>query len=341
MNLIEWIDGYAERWGFKDSAVSASLAVHDWCMRREPLVKRSGSLGIQAGKYWDIVLSSSSASPGSEEVRQRHLLAQVARKLLAVMPNAAVPERVFSELGRMISFSRARLDATQSTRMLFIAANFRAQRRQDAADRGSVMQRTSKKFSERTAAGLRLSAIGRRSVAVVSEVPEDGLVEVPPGGERSTGESGAQSAARDEPAPSLEPIEEAEEQEEEEGMDAEYAAEHTEDEVISALDMAEPVTFVARFAKAVSESGRDPVDLAAPRLEVGAVEADFETYAMGKLPDENDKDIPQDTMSGFRSMSGSLAELFDVSVVGKLAPLTCLGVILEQTFWPPLSLYKP
>jgi hypothetical protein len=29
MNLIEWIDGYAERWGFKDSTVSASLAVHD------------------------------------------------------------------------------------------------------------------------------------------------------------------------------------------------------------------------------------------------------------------------------------------------------------------------
>jgi hypothetical protein len=93
--------------------------------------------------------------------------------------------------------------------------------------------------------------------------------------------------------------------------------------------MADPVTFAARFAEAVSESGLDPVDLAAPGLEVDAVEADFEMYAMGKLPDENEKDSPQGTMSGLRSMGGSLAELFNVSVVGKLAPTTCIGAIIE------------
>jgi hypothetical protein len=87
--------------------------------------------------------------------------------------------------------------------------------------------------------------------------------------------------------------------------------------------------FVARFAKAVSDSGLDPVDLAAPRLEADAVEADFD---MGELPDENDKDIPQDTMSRFRLMGGSLTELFDACVVGKLAPTTCIGVIVGLTF---------
>jgi hypothetical protein len=64
-------------------------------------------------------------------------------------------------------------------------------------------------------------------------VPESGVLEVPPGVERSVGESGEQSAARDEPAPSLEPIEAAEE-EEHEDMDAEYAATLTLDEAISA-----------------------------------------------------------------------------------------------------------
>jgi hypothetical protein len=34
-------------------------------------------------------------------------------------------------------------------------------------------------------------------------------------------------------------------------------------------------------------------------------------------------------MSSFRSRSGSLAELFDASVVGKLAPMTCIGAIVE------------
>jgi hypothetical protein len=76
-------------------------------------------------------------------------------------------------------------------------------------------------------------------------------------------------------------------------------------------------------------SGLDPDDLDAPGLEADTVHADFETYAMGKMPDENDQDIPQDTMSGFRSMGGSLSELFDVSVVGKLAPMTCIGAIVE------------
>jgi hypothetical protein len=196
------------------------------------------------------------------------------------MPNVADPERVFSELGLIITSSRTRLDDAQSTRMLFIATDCRAQRRQDAPDRGSVMQRTSMKFSERAAAVLRLNAIGRRSVAVVSEVAEGGVVEVPPGGERSAGESGAQSAARYEPAPSLEPIEGAEE--EEEGMETEHVAGLTEHEVISALAVAEPVTFVANFAKAVSESELDQVDLAAPHFVAGAIESDFETYAMGK-----------------------------------------------------------
>jgi hypothetical protein len=130
MTLIDLIDGYAEQWGFKDSAVSASLAVRDWSMNREPWVKSSGSFGKQADKDWGIFLSSSSASPRSDNVRSRQLLSKVARKLLTVMPNAADPERVFFELGRMIMSSHTRLDDAQSTRMLFIAADFRAQRRQ-------------------------------------------------------------------------------------------------------------------------------------------------------------------------------------------------------------------
>jgi hypothetical protein len=71
---------------------------------------------------------------------------------------------------------------------------------------------------------------------------------------------------------------------------------------------------------AVSASGLDKDDLEAPSLEADAVHAEFEIYAMDNLPDENDHDIPQDNMSSFQSRGGSLAELFDVSVVGKLAP---------------------
>jgi hypothetical protein len=79
-------------------------------MHREPWVKRSGLFGKQAGKYWDIILPSSSASPRSDDVRSRQLLLQVAQKLFVVIPNAADPELVFSELGSIITSSRTRLD---------------------------------------------------------------------------------------------------------------------------------------------------------------------------------------------------------------------------------------
>jgi hypothetical protein len=219
----------------------------------------------------------------------------MARKLLAVLPNSADPERVFSELGRMITLSRTSLADAQSSRMLFIAAYCRAQEREDAAGGGSVMQRTAKKFSERAAAVVRLNSIGHQSVAVLSDIPQGGVVEVQPAGQSAAGESAAQ-AARDEPAARLGPVEE-EVAEEEEGVDVDCAAQQTEDEAVSALAMADPVTFAARFAEAVSASGLDTDDLEAPGLEADAVHKDFEIYAMGNLPDENDHDIPQDTVS--------------------------------------------
>jgi hAT family C-terminal dimerisation region len=165
MTLTDWVDGYSVRWGFKDSAVSAALAAQDWSLRYEPWAKRSDSFGVQAGKYWTFFLSSSPASSRSDDVRSRHLLAKVARKLLAVLPNSADPESVFSELGLMITPSRTSLADSQRSRMLFIAADFRAQEREDAAGGGSVMQRTAKKFSERAAAVVRLNSIGRQPVA--------------------------------------------------------------------------------------------------------------------------------------------------------------------------------
>jgi hypothetical protein len=52
-------------------------------------------------------------------------------------------------------------------------------------------------------------------------------------------------------------------------------------------------------------------------------------WLMGELPEDNEHDVPQDTMIGFRSMGGTLAELFDVDAVGILAPLTSIGAFVE------------
>jgi hypothetical protein len=98
------------------------------------------------------------------------------------------------------------------------------------------------------------------------------------------------TAARDEPVPTLGPVEE-EVAEGAEGFDVDCAPEQTEDEAVSALVMADPVTFAASSAEAISASGLDTDDFEAPGLEADAVHAEFEIYAMGNLPDENDHDI--------------------------------------------------
>jgi hypothetical protein len=46
-------------------------------------------------------------------------------------------------------------------------------------------------------------------------------------------------------------------------------------------------------------------------------------------PSDSNEDVPLDTMIGFRSMGRTLAELFDVDVVGRLAPMTSIVAIVE------------
>jgi hypothetical protein len=89
MTLAEWVDGYGERWEFKDGTVSAALAAQDWHGRFERGSKHSMSFGVEATKYWRFAETSSPASSTSAAVRSRQLLAQVAGKLLSVFPNAA------------------------------------------------------------------------------------------------------------------------------------------------------------------------------------------------------------------------------------------------------------
>jgi hypothetical protein len=102
----------------------------------------------------------------------------MAGKLRNVLNNAADPELVFAEIGRIITPSRTSLANAQSAHVLFFSdSDCRAQER-DGASGFSLMRRKSKKVAERAAVVLRLHSIGCQSVAVVSNVPQGGVVEV-------------------------------------------------------------------------------------------------------------------------------------------------------------------
>jgi hypothetical protein len=93
--------------------------------------------------------------------------------------------------------------------------------------------------------------------------------------------------------------------------------------------MGDPLAFATKFAEAVVASGLDTDESAASGPGNAMLDAGLEKRPMGELPEDDEHDVPQDTMIGFRSMGGSLAELFDVDVVGRLAPATSIGAIIE------------
>jgi hypothetical protein len=89
--------------------------------------------------------------------------------------------------------------------------------------------------------------------------------------------------------------------------------------------------FSTAFGEAVAVSGLDADDslIAAPTAGLND-DAKWEMDPLGLLPDENDPDVHLYTMAGgLRTMGGALASLFDVGVVVKLAPMPCIGAIVE------------
>jgi hypothetical protein len=93
--------------------------------------------------------------------------------------------------------------------------------------------------------------------------------------------------------------------------------------------MGDPLAFATKFAEAAVASGLDTAESAASGPDNAMLDVGLEKCPMGELPEDDEHDVPQDTTIVFRSMGGTLAELFDVDVVGRLAPMTSIGAIVE------------
>jgi hypothetical protein len=104
-----------------------------------------------------------------------------------------------------------------------------------------------------------------------------------------------------------------------EGLDADNSNEHTEDKEVTTLAMSDPLAFATKILEAVVGSGLDIDESAASGPGNAMLDAGLEKWSMGELPGDNEKDVPQDTMIGFRSIGGTLAEFFDDDVFGRLA----------------------
>jgi hypothetical protein len=70
--------------------------------------------------------------------------------------------------------------------------------------------------------------------------------------------------------------------------------------------MGDPLAFATKLAEAVA-SGSETDESAASGPGNAMLDAGLEKWPRGELPEDDEHDVPQDTMIGFRSMGGTLA----------------------------------
>jgi hypothetical protein len=130
---------------------------------------KSGGASI----YWNLIVSTIKPSPSALAV------GRIARKLLSVLLNAADPERLFSEFGRLITPARSRMADRQIHPLIVISADYKA-RQHDVETGGLSTEHTlsgaPKRFSDRAAAVLHLQQAARNGVNSIVSVSDVQLV---------------------------------------------------------------------------------------------------------------------------------------------------------------------
>jgi hypothetical protein len=150
---------------------SLVTAYSDWSSNSSSLLKLASSFTDSPGEFWTFVRRQL-GEPPSRCARDTSTIGfcMVAEKLFSIVPNAADPERLFSELGRLVTKGRARLAQSQSSRLMEIAATYRAR----ASSSGTNSKRVSTRYSEKTAAIARMRQINQNGgIASLPEIDID------------------------------------------------------------------------------------------------------------------------------------------------------------------------
>jgi hAT family C-terminal dimerisation region len=302
-----------------------------------------------ASRYWNLIGSTIKPSPSALAVER------VARKLLSVLPNAADPERLFSELGRLINPARSRMADRQIHSLIVISADYMA-RQHDVETGGLSTEHTlsgaPKRFSDRAAAVLRLQQAARNgvnsivSVSDVQLVSKDATVSSNSAGPAENVHLGNRLGNGDDNELESEIDDGEEDHGDTLGLEAEDDVAAT-DYAISDFSQ-----FTAAFADILDDYAPEQIDgigasyeSDAPREGAGSAQVvadgmsvdaeqemrnhSIEMYPLGELPNWNDRAIPTESLHGVRGHKVLLDSLFDVNVVGTLRALITIGALTD------------
>jgi hypothetical protein len=103
-----------------EAKTSVAAAVAESVAGRDLWVNMTASFKDALEKYWAFIQRDAGYGRIGDAKVGRFCRAAAAFKMFTVLPNSADPERVFSELRRMITPSRTNLANVQSSGMLFM-----------------------------------------------------------------------------------------------------------------------------------------------------------------------------------------------------------------------------
>jgi hypothetical protein len=126
--VTEWAGGYLDRWfpnfreekfGYLSSIVSGLCA---WEDMSDPTLRHASAMKHNPCRFWRMVKDSNARhAQGSEVKAGIYDLSLVAENIFSILPNAANTERLFSQIGRLITPARTSLAPEQSNKPLAIA----------------------------------------------------------------------------------------------------------------------------------------------------------------------------------------------------------------------------
>jgi hypothetical protein len=153
--ISRFVQGYANRWDRRaacgldeSSAVSVAAVVDAWYTGEAAWTKDSDKYSGGPGRFWAQVQRNQTKKKASSETKELILLCEVLRKIYSFCPNSADAERLFSELGRIVSVEKTSLKDSTMIQKAVIAADVRMQKRlaRDARGEHGGISRTQQRF---------------------------------------------------------------------------------------------------------------------------------------------------------------------------------------------------
>lgn len=346
-DVAKWIMSYAGRWQLTVSDPTQSIIQWmcgteggaSWCKHATACVQSPGDF------WWTVSGRRKANNDGLQ------CMGEVAIRIFSMLPNASDPERLFSEVGRVVTPQRVRYNDHATRYGAIIAADVRtAQRESDAADLKNGILRQQVEFCasidmivekaalvspDSTAAGD--DAVGSTSTDKTSNgnpkteetINTNNNSTTTTSNEHTTDTNNSDSRFASQNGgggPGASAVVKEEVGEEKPGASADLADEelgsttvNLEEEELSDLAASDFNSYVIQLGHVVAYMHADEAsNVGCTDIEDVRRQNSLKKYALGELPLSDDKDIPEEMPQAFRSDKCQLRALFNKAIVGEV-----------------------